>query len=100
MNPDQQIAQDLSIGVLLFILAVTMFALLKDFGGYLPEDECANRVIESLSPYQVSQLTDSSYPFEYNEVQQWCIMNPTDWDRKRQSAKHFRELPNLLDMNL
>ena len=67
MNPDEQIAQDLSIGVLLFILGVTMFALLKDYGGYLPEDECANRVIESLSPYQVSQLTDSSYPFKYHE---------------------------------
>ena len=100
MNPDKQIAQDLSIGVLIFILTITAAALLKDYGGYLPEDECANRLMQSLSPYQVSQLTNANYPPHYDEVRDWCIINPTDWNRKRQSAKSFRELPNLTDMNL
>lgn len=100
MNPDQQIAQDLSIGVCLFIFVITAGALLKDFGGYLPADECANRVIDTLSPYQVHQLTNSSYPAQYNQVRSWCVHHSTDWQRSIESARSYRELPNLLDMNI
>jgi len=100
MIPDEQIAQDLSIGVCLFIFVITAVALLKDFGGYLPADECANRVIDTLSPYQVHQLTDSSYPAQYNEVRSWCVHHSTDWQRSIESARSYRELPNLLDMNI
>ena len=100
MIPDEQIAQDLSIGVCLFIFVITAVALLKDYGGYLPADECANRVIDTLSPYQVHQLTNSSYPARYNEVRTWCDLHSTDWERSLKAARSYRELPDLLDMNI
>ena len=100
MIPDEQIAQDLSIGVCLFIFVIAAMALLKEFGGYLPADECANRVIDTLSPYQVHQLTNSSYPARYNEVRAWCDHHSTDWVRSLKAARSYRELPDLLDMNI
>ena len=90
MMPDQQIATDVKISVLLSVLIIVLWLTLSN-GGYAPVDTCANQVLDSLSPYQVQQLTDSSMPPRYTEVARWCTNYLDDWASLMNDARSYRE---------
>lgn len=90
MMPDQQIATDVKISALLSVLIIVLWLTLSN-GGYAPVDNCANQVLDSLSPYQVQQLTDSSMPPRYTEVARWCTNYLDDWSSLMNDARSYRE---------
>ena len=73
MHPDAQLEHDTIIITLGFIaFALIAFLITYEHGGLDPIDRCANATIDTLSPYQIQQLTGSPMPTDYHYVRHWC----------------------------
>lgn len=98
MSPDAQFANDMKISLMLTTVMIFIYLAFAN-GGYAPVDSCANSIIDTLSPFQVHQLTDSSYPANYVEVANFCIDHLDNWPDLLNEARTFRELPSRPDMH-
>jgi len=99
MYPDKALGQDIAFIIIATLICATLLSLTSIDFGYAPRDECANEVINSLSPYQVSQLIDGALPSSYGDVATWCDSHLDDWSARIESARTFPTLPQY-DMNL
>ena len=100
MYPDKRLGQDiLTVIISTAICAVLLGITSLDFG-YAPKDECANELINTLSPYQVSQLIEGDLPSSYGDVASWCTDHLDNWSDKMTEAKTYPEMPNTYDMTL
>tara|TARA_A200000159_G_scaffold73050_2_gene67762 strand:+ start:149 stop:457 length:309 start_codon:yes stop_codon:yes gene_type:complete len=97
MHPDTQLEHDTIIITLGFIaFALIAFLITFEHGGLDPIDRCANVTIDTLSPYQIQQLTGSPMPTQYDHVRHWC--NDTiDYRHRVNTAKSYPLYP-LNDM--
>lgn len=100
MHPDQQLNKDLlTTGIILLTMLVLSIAYAFQGSGYTVADECANRVREAISPYQVKQLINSpNLPPSYDEVKHWCTIELDGYELKIDTAKTYAEFPRTPDM--
>jgi len=94
MHPDNQFKSDLCSSLAFSALAALLFMMFyvgSDFG-YTPEDACANRVRESLSPWQVVLLTQGAeVPASYDHVRTWCKSNLDNYETEIKRASKYEQ---------
>jgi len=84
MYPDDNLKDDAIVTTALCLLISAIIYLSIAKGGYAPADECANRIIETLSPVNVNKLTEgrAGLPTRYIDVRLWCEENLDTWQDK------------------
>lgn len=100
MYPDKRLGQDIMLIVTISAVCALLLGLSSVEFGYAPKDECANELLNSLSPYQVSQLIEGDLPSSYGDVASWCADHLDTWSSEMTEARTYPETPNSYDMNL
>lgn len=98
MIPDNQISADFKLGFFASLfLTLMLFGLMN--AGYAPVDDCAHTVIDSLSPYKKSVLTNQAIPVSYMKVVDWCNENLEN-EKWRDELKKVREQEERNDYSI
>ena len=100
MHPDNQIKSDSTLLAYVLFITITVTMLFLPFG-MAPADECANNVINSLSPWRVVLVTKAdSMPASYSHVRKWCEAHATDYEHEITNAADKLEEEPSADMYL
>ena len=101
MHPDTKIQSDYML--LMYVLFITIVITTLFFAplGMAPADECANNVINRLSPWRVVLVTKANnMPASYNHVKKWCKAHTTDYEHVIINAVNELEEEPKADMYL
>ena len=88
MNPDNQLIQDVKLGCLFTIIIAPIFYVMIMFGGYPPEDECANTIKNGTS-YTRQKMLINAEP-TYGNVRSWCVDNLENWEDQLDQARGYQ----------
>jgi len=88
MNPDNQLIQDVKLGCLFTIIIAPIFYVMIMFGGYPPEDECANTIKNGTS-YTRQKMLINAEP-TYGNIRSWCVNNLEDWEDQLDQARGYQ----------
>ncbi len=88
MNPDNQLIQDVKLGCLFTIIIAPIFYVMIMFGGYPPEDECANTIKNGTS-YTRQKMLINAEP-TYGNVRSWCVNNLENWEDQLDKARGYQ----------
>lgn len=104
MHPDNQFKYDSTILAYVLLLALSISILFCLPFGMAPADECANDLINRLSPWRVVLVTKADdMPAKYNHVRTWCESHITDYEHEIMNAvENLEEEPSAdmyLDLN-
>lgn len=101
MHPDNQIKSDSTLLAYVLFITITFTMLFFLPFGMAPADECANEVINRLSPWRVVLVTKAdNMPASYNHVRQWCETHATDYNQEITNAVETLEEEPSADMYL
>ena len=101
MHPDNQIKSDSTLLAYVLFIPITVTMLFFLPFGMSPADECANDVINRLSPWRVVLVTKAdNMPASYSHVRKWCEAHTTDYEHEIMKAVDKLEDEPSADMYL